>query len=141
MNRFIFSAILTLFLFNACTSSSSLIHSSKESVSQIAWEKKSSEAPVEIYKRWRTSYGSHQVVRLNESEKPHRHFKHDLTVFMVKGKVRMHLGDRIFMAHAGDVIEIPKGTFHWAEKITKESPEAYTIFNPPFDGKDIVYES
>lgn len=79
---------------------------------------------------------SHHLVRLAKAEKPHVHDRSDLAVFVLSGPVRMHLGDRVFPVGPGDVVDIPKGTPHWAENAGDGPSFAYVVFSPAFDGKD-----
>ena len=84
----------------------------------------------------KTSSGaSYHLIRLSDAEKPHTHDTHDLTVFILKGKAEMHLGTHTASVEKGDVVEIPRGTLHWAECRT-DSCMAYAVFTPPSDGKD-----
>lgn len=70
------------------------------------------------------------------SEKPHVHDRSDLTVVVLTGSVRAHLGDRVVEAGPGDVIRIARGTPHWVENVGPEASESLALFSPPFDGKD-----
>ena len=76
-----------------------------------------------------------QIIRLSQTEKPHIHDMYDVTVFVLKGEFLMHLLKQSHAVKTGDVIEIPRGTEHWAE-IIKGPVEIYALFNPPFDAKD-----
>ena len=79
---------------------------------------------------------SDHLVCLNTAEKPHVHDRHDLSVFVLSGRGRIHLGDRSFEIKPGDIIQIPQGLRHWGENLGKSPTVAYVIFSPPFDGKD-----
>jgi len=79
---------------------------------------------------------SHHLIRLQGAEEPHVHDTHDLTVFMLAGKVAVRFGDRTVIARKGDVIDVPRGTLHWAENLSSGASEVYAVFSPPFDGED-----
>ncbi len=81
---------------------------------------------------------SHHIARVRVAEAPHIHLKHDVTVFLLSGRVRAHVGDRHVELGPGSVVDIPAGTVHWVENLASQSSEAYVIFSPPFDGLDIV---
>ena len=85
---------------------------------------------------WKDRASSHALVRLAGSEKPHVHDAHDLTVFVLKGRVRMHLGDRSVELKPGDVVQVPHGLPHWAENLGPGAGEAYVIFSPFYEGQD-----
>jgi mannose-6-phosphate isomerase-like protein (cupin superfamily) len=76
------------------------------------------------------------LIRLASAEKPHVHKVHDLTVVMISGSGILHIGDRSVAVGPGDVMEIPRGTVHWAENTGAGACEVYAIFAPPYDGKD-----
>lgn len=86
----------------------------------------------------RTDEASHHIVRISGAEKQHVHDRHDLTVFVLSGKVRMHMADNFWIMQKGDVAQIPHGLTHYAEHIGADgtASEAYIIITPPFDGKD-----
>ncbi|MDX1565903.1 MAG: cupin domain-containing protein [Phycisphaeraceae bacterium] len=85
---------------------------------------------------WKDRASSHHLVRLAGSEKPHVHDTHDLTVFVLKGRVRMHLGERSVDLKPGDVVQVPHGLRHWAQNLGPGAGEAYVIFSPFYDGRD-----
>jgi len=102
----------------------------------IQWTDEQKAQAIAVVESRRTEQASYHVVRLKGAEKPHVHDRHDLTVFVLTGRVRMHLGDDVFEVGPADVIEIPHGRAHWAENIGPDAAEAYILFTPPFDGKD-----
>jgi quercetin dioxygenase-like cupin family protein len=77
------------------------------------------------------------LIHLGTAEKPHTHDQHDITVVLVRGAVRMHLGDRVETMGPGDVVEIPRGVVHWAESMSKDGSVAYAVFSPAYDGSDM----
>ena len=83
-----------------------------------------------------TAEASFHFVRLKRAEAPHVHDRHDLTVFIFSGTSTVHFKDRTVSMGPGDLIEIPRGVWHWAENLGKDTTQAYAIFTPPFDGKD-----
>ncbi len=91
------------------------------------------EAPEEIR---RTASASYHWVRLVQNEKPHFHDHHDLTVVVWRGDVRLHFEDHFVDLRPGDVILIPRGTYHWAERQGSRLPEALAIFSPPLEAPD-----
>ncbi|MFN0058167.1 MAG: cupin domain-containing protein [Planctomycetota bacterium] len=79
---------------------------------------------------------SHSVLRLAGAEVPHTHDRHDLTCVLLRGRARLHLGADVYDVVPGDVMDIPRGTVHWAEAIDEDACEVYVIFSPAFDGND-----
>ncbi|MBA3848289.1 MAG: cupin domain-containing protein [Planctomycetes bacterium] len=86
------------------------------------------------------------LVRLAGPEKPHIHADHDLVVVLLSGRVRMYLslvttagpdGQERTM-HPGDIVEIPRGSVHWAENLDPDASVAYVISTPPYDPADTI---
>ncbi len=57
-----------------------------------------------------------------EMQQQHFHAKHEL-YFLEKGKAKYFLGSEIFILNPGDMIFVPKGTFHKTSYLEKESAE------------------
>jgi quercetin dioxygenase-like cupin family protein len=108
-------------------------------VSGIEWSAEELASPRAVVLRTlrSTQEASHHAILLRGSEQPHVHDRHDLTVFVLKGSVELHIAEQSHRIGAGDVIYIPRGTIHWAKNLDCcEAAEAYVIFSPAFDGKD-----
>ncbi len=82
---------------------------------------------------------SHFIIQIRDSEKPHIHETHDLTVVVKNGKGVLHLGKEKLAMKSGDIAFIPKGVFHYFVNTNNEPSVAYAIFTPIYDGKDIQY--
>jgi mannose-6-phosphate isomerase-like protein (cupin superfamily) len=120
-----------------CTSTSPKIHLADGSVVQdLEWEPWERAKDVAVQPLWNDRASTHSLVRLAVSEKPHVHDSHDLTVFVLKGRVRVHLGDRSVELGPGDIIQIPHGLRHWAQNIHPSASEAYVVFSPHYKGED-----
>jgi mannose-6-phosphate isomerase-like protein (cupin superfamily) len=115
------------------------IVSPHETVDRIDWtaNERSQKMASRTPPRRLTADMSAQVILLNAAETPHRHRTHDLVVVLLSGRVKMHIGERTVDILPGDVMEIPRGEVHWAENIADGGSEAYAIFTPPYDGKDV----
>lgn len=84
----------------------------------------------------KTATNSYHIVRIFSKEKPHYHENHDLFVTITKGNGKIHFRDRSEKIAPGDVIEIPRGSYHWAENLGSGYMQASVVFTPAFDGKD-----
>lgn len=101
------------------------------------WTQRELAMPIARREVRRTDEASHHIVRLAGAETPHVHDRHDLTVFVLSGKVRVHMADSVWIMQPGDVAQIPHGLTHHAEHIGPgDASEAYVVITPPFDGKD-----
>lgn len=130
------SCSLPIFLVSCRLGGEGQIVSPDETVTEIRWSKEELRRDVAVKFLTKTNEASLHLVRLRGAEKPHVHDRHDLTVFVLKGKARLHLAGRTSVVKKGDLIVIPRGTVHWAESKSHESTEAYAVFSPPFDGED-----
>ena len=130
---------LSAFLFSSCVSRSELrIISTEKTLTSFDWTAEEIKKDIAIKTLTSVPEASYHLARLNAAEKPHIHRDHDLAVFILKGKARMHLANRVVEVRPGDVIEVGRGIVHWAERVGKEPAYAYVIFTPAFDGKDAV---
>jgi quercetin dioxygenase-like cupin family protein len=69
----------------------------------------------------------------------HKHQFHSEVVYVISGEGIIYLNDEYQKVQAGDVVFIPKNTWH-AVKITGENPlEVLSVQSPGFDGTDRVF--
>lgn len=108
----------------------------EKNLTQEDWQIPLNDAGIGVKTLTKTAETSTHLLALKGKEKPHVHDTHDLTAIVLSGKVNIHFKDRTQEMTTGDVVSIPRGTFHWAENICEEQSQIYVIFNPPFDGKD-----
>jgi quercetin dioxygenase-like cupin family protein len=122
-------------LFAACDSNPKInVIADEGLMSPVVWQ--DPEREIIVKKIFQTDEASHHQVWLRTAEKPHIHDFHDLTAIMMQGTGRIHFSNRSYLMNPGDLVYIPRGTFHWAENLDPEASEIYVIFTPPFDGKD-----
>ncbi len=100
------------------------------------WTSDELKAPIARRMLRKTSGASYHLIRLKTSEEPHVHQEHDLSVFVLHGKSRVHLAGKVYDVRPGDVVEIPRDTPHWVENKGRKASLVYAVFTPPFDGKD-----
>ena len=92
---------------------------------------------VKVTLLFKDEYSSHHIVQINDSQEPHIHANHDLTVVIKQGEGTLNLLDKVLPMSAGDVAFIPRGTVHWFLNDKKGRPAvAYVVFSPAFDAKD-----
>ncbi len=78
---------------------------------------------------------SFHVLRVRSQQAPQELGEHELVLFVMKGKLKLHLDDKTFMIDVGDVVEIPRGTTHWVENAASAEGIAYVVITPPFTGE------
>lgn len=85
-----------------------------------------------------TSNVSSFVIFIKKEVKAHKHITHAEHVIVLEGKAEMTLNDKKFTIKKGDVIFIPKNSFHSVKTISKIPLKVLSIQAPYFDGKDRV---
>lgn len=129
--------LLSGFLASSCTSiQPRTVYSPEGAVREVDWTQAKWHEGVAVKTLSQRTGSSTHLVRIEDREKPHVHDAHDLVAVVLEGKVLVHLGGREILAKPGDVIEVPRGTIHWAENRARGRSKAYAVFSPPFDGKD-----
>ncbi|HYY05510.1 MAG TPA: cupin domain-containing protein [Candidatus Limnocylindria bacterium] len=86
----------------------------------------------------RTASASYHLVQVRGSERPHRHAAHDLTVFVLRGRGTLALGEVRRALAAGDAAVIPRGAVHWFANGGRAPALALVVFTPPLDAPDTV---
>lgn len=84
---------------------------------------------------------SSYVIFVRNEVKVHKHVAHAEHVVVLEGMGMMTLGGQKFKIKKGDMIFIPKGTYHSVMSISKKSVlKVLSIQAPFFDGKDRVFK-
>jgi mannose-6-phosphate isomerase-like protein (cupin superfamily) len=87
-----------------------------------------------------TSIVSSFVIFIKKEVKAHKHITHAEHVIVLEGKAEMTLNDKTFSIKKGDVIFIPKNSFHSVKTTSKIPLKVLSIQAPYFDGKDRVFK-
>lgn len=78
------------------------------------------------------------VIWVKKGVRLHKHEWHSETVYVLKGKAQMQLGEQEFEVRKGDVIFIPEGTPHGV-KVLKGPLKVISVQAPEFKGQDRVF--
>lgn len=79
------------------------------------------------------------VIFIKKEVKAHKHLSHAEHVIVIEGKAEMTLNDKTFSIKKGDVIFIPKNSFHSVKTSSKIPLKVLSIQAPYFDGKDRIF--
>lgn len=131
----LFAAVLFP-LVSCVTTPEGKVVSPRRVMEEVSWSDEELARDFAIRNLNRTREISTHIIRLNGQETPHAHDQHDLTVFVLSGFAAMHFEKRVTALGPGDVIEIPRGNYHWAESLQGQPCQVYAVFSPPYDGKD-----
>jgi mannose-6-phosphate isomerase-like protein (cupin superfamily) len=78
------------------------------------------------------------VLFIKKEVKKHKHVTHTEQVYILDGEGEMMVGDKKMKVKKGDIVLIPKNTFH-SLKVTSPTPmKVLSVQSPIFDGKDRV---
>lgn len=79
------------------------------------------------------------LIQIRKEVKKHKHLSHAEHVLVVEGEGKMTLGDSTFNIKKGDLIFIPRNTFHSVITTSVEALKVLSIQAPFFDGTDRVF--
>ena len=105
-------------------------------VQNTQWSEQDMQKDIAVQPLYRNAHTSTHLIRLKGKEFPHFHDHHDLTVSMLSGNSTLHFEHHAVLLAPGDVVFIPKGTFHWAENTHPVASVVFAVFSPAFSGKD-----
>jgi len=93
-----------------------------------------------IYNRpvFSDSLTSSFVIFIKKEVKSHKHISHTEHVYILDGEGEMVIGVKKMKIKKGDIVLIPKNTFH-SLTVTSQTPmKVLSVQSPLFDGKDRV---
>ncbi|MBI5611810.1 MAG: cupin domain-containing protein [Gammaproteobacteria bacterium] len=88
-------------------------------------------ANIRVIRLQKTDHSAQFLVQIRGREPLHYHADSDITVFLLRGRGRIRIGERERPARAGDVIHIARGAAH---AYINEGPEigvAFVVYSPP----------
>ena len=93
-----------------------------------------------IYNRplYSDSLSSSFIIFIKKEVKSHKHLTHTEHVTILEGEGEMILGEKNFMVKKGDIIFIPKNTFHSLKTTSAVPVKVLSVQSPRFDGTDRV---
>ena len=81
------------------------------------------------------------VIFIKKEVKSHKHFSHSEHVYILEGEAEMYVGEKKTKIKKGDIVFVPKNTFH-SLRVTSLSPlKVISLQAPFFDGKDRIMEN
>ena len=87
------------------------------------------------------SLSSTFVIWIKKKVKLHKHINHTENVIIQQGSGKFQLNDSIYMVSRGDMITIPKNTWHGVVTTSKVPMKVISIQSPEFLGKDRVFKN
>ncbi|MCR4302319.1 MAG: cupin domain-containing protein [Sulfuricaulis sp.] len=86
----------------------------------------------------RSELSSHLLVQVRNREPLHYHNDSDISVWLLRGRGLIHMGNEVIVINAGDMLHIPRGVIHAYVNQGKEAGVALVVFSPPPSPKDRV---
>ncbi len=91
---------------------------------------------ISVKKLYGDSIATGFVIWVKDTVATHRHNWHSESIVVIEGIARMYMNDAIQEIKAGDVLFIPKQTWH-AVKVTSDKPlKVLSVQSPGFYGND-----
>ena len=81
------------------------------------------------------------AIWIKKKVKLHKHVYHTENVIVEEGKGDFQLGDSVYQVKKGDVIVIPKDTWHGVIVNSKETMKVISVQSPQFLGKDRIFKN
>jgi quercetin dioxygenase-like cupin family protein len=91
-----------------------------------------------VFELLRGEQASINVWQMTRGMPAHLHRKHDEIIIVESGRANTRVGDKNINVGPGDTLVVRRGTVHGATVIGDEPFRGWSIFTPPFDGKDRV---
>ncbi len=80
------------------------------------------------------------VIFIKKEVKEHKHVTHTEHIMVLDGEANMTLDTKSFKIKKGDVIFVPKGTWHSVQVTSKVPLKVISVQSPNFDGKDRIFK-
>ena len=96
-----------------------------------------------IYNRqlYSDSLSSSFLIFVKTEVKEHKHANHSENVVVIDGEATMKIDGKSFKIKKGDMINIPKNSWHYVKVTSKTPLKVLSIQSPNFDGKDRIFKS
>ena len=130
----ILNLILLMFLFNHSNaqefvSSTDKIEPINEDYDNISITKLSTNSDATTFAIW-----------IKKKVKIHKHINHTEHVYIKQGKGKFQLADSLYNVKTGDLIIVPKNTWHGVMVESRNPMKVISIQSPEFFGKDRVFK-
>jgi mannose-6-phosphate isomerase-like protein (cupin superfamily) len=95
-----------------------------------------------IYSRpvYSDSLTSSFVIFIKKEVKEHKHAEHSEHIVVLDGTAVMKVDGKSFKIKKGDVLFIPKNTWHYVKTTSKIPLKVLSVQSPNFDGKDRIFK-
>ena len=80
------------------------------------------------------------AIWIKKSVRLHKHIEHIENVYITEGNGDFQLGDTIYKVNSGDLIVIPKNTWHGVIVNSQKPMKVISIQSPEFHGKDRIFK-
>ena len=120
----------------------SSIYHSQENVMKINQIKPSIEFEnINVKKISSNPSSSTFAIWIKKKVKVHKHINHTENILIQSGYGQFRLNDSIYSVSSGDLIVVPKNTWHGVIIDSKEPMKVISIQSPEFFGNDRVYKN
>lgn len=80
------------------------------------------------------------LIFVKKEVKEHKHVQHAEHIMVLDGEAEMRVDSKSFKIKKGDLVYVPKNTFHYVKVTSKVPLKVVSIQAPNFDGKDRIFK-
>ena len=80
------------------------------------------------------------AIWIKKNVRLHKHIEHVENVYISEGSGEFQLGDTIYKVSSGDLIIIPKNTWHGVKVNSKKPMKVISVQSPEFKGIDRIFK-
>lgn len=80
------------------------------------------------------------AIWIKKKVRTHKHINHVENIYITQGEGKFHLGMTSYHVEEGDLIVVPKNTWHSLEVTSSLPVKIISIQSPQFIGEDIIFK-
>ena len=95
---------------------------------------------IHVKKLFSDSNSTTFAIWVKQKVKMHKHLSHVENIYVTEGSGNFYLGDSTFLIKSGDLIVVPKNSWHGVDVNSKKPLKVLSIQSPEFIGNDRVFK-
>lgn len=96
---------------------------------------------IHIEKLYSDSLATSFVIWVKDSVASHKHLQHTENIYVLEGEAKMTLGKDTLIIKKGDLLFVPKNTFHSVLSVNSQKAlKVLSVQSPEFNGTDRIFE-
>ncbi|MBM77335.1 MAG: hypothetical protein CL846_02530 [Crocinitomicaceae bacterium] len=95
---------------------------------------------IHVKKLFSDSNSTTFAIWVKQKVKMHKHLSHVENIYVTEGSGNFYLGDSTFLIKSGDLIVVPKNSWHGVDVNSENPLKVLSIQSPEFIGNDRVFK-